>query len=212
MKPLFQLLSLIPAFLFLYGCSNKETKPAKTTIISSDSPGIKLQAKTENLYKDVDISPMDMSYYPDDYLKLKMANAISTPPIARVIYSRPHLQGRQLFRDVLKYGDRWRLGANESTELDLFTDAVIQGQKLKAGRYVLYCIPEPDKWNIIFNSNIDSWGLTQDTTKDITRFVIPVKKTANHLEYYTMLFEKTNTGAELLMAWDNLEARLPFRF
>ena len=65
---------------------------------------------------------------------------------------------------------------------------------------------------IIINSNIDSWGLHPDSTKDIARFIIPVKQTANHLEYFTMIFEKTSTGAELLMAWDNLEARLPFRF
>ena len=143
---------------------------------------------------------------------LKMSNTISTEPLARIIYSRPHLQGRQLFHGLLKYGEAWRLGANESTELDLYTDAFIQDKKIKAGRYVLYCIPEADHWAIIINSNIDSWGLHPDSTKDIVQFIIPLKQTANHLEYYTMIFEKTNTGAELLMAWDNLEARLPFRF
>jgi hypothetical protein len=117
-----------------------------------------------------------------------------------------------LFHDILKYSEHWRLGANESTELDLYADAVIQDKKIKAGRYILYCIPETDKWNIILNTNIDSWGLHQDTLKDIARFVISVKQTAHHLEYYTMMFEKTGNGAELLMAWDNLEARLPFRF
>jgi Protein of unknown function (DUF2911) len=204
---------IIISLLFFVACSNKENKPVENGIISSsDSSKIKAPGKKENPYKIVDISPMDMSYYPDDYPLQKMANAIKTPPLARVIYSRPHLQGRQLFQNLLKYGDLWRLGANESTELDMYTDAYIQDKKIKAGRYVLYCIPQPDNWTIIINSNIDSWGLHPDTTKDIAHFIIPVKQTANHLEYYTMIFEKTNTGAELLMAWDNLEARLPFRF
>jgi hypothetical protein len=212
MNPVSRLLSQICVLFFFTGCNQQENKPVEPHIVSNDSSGKKAPGKNENPYKIVDISPMDISYFPDDYPKLRMGNTISKPPLARVIYSRPHLQGRQLFHDVLHYGERWRMGANESTELELYTDAVIQDQKIKAGRYVLYCIPEPDKWNIIINSNIDSWGLQQDTTKDIARFIIPVKQTVNHLEYYTMIFEKSNTGAELLMAWDNLEARLPFRF
>ena len=207
-----RLLSLMSLLFFMTGCSNKENKPDETSSISKDSSRIRISGKNENPYAIVDISPMDMSYYPADYPKLKMAKVISTLPMARVVYSRPHLQGRRLFHDVLKYGEHWRLGANESTELDLYVDAVIQDKKIKAGRYVLYCIPEPDKWNIIINSNIDSWGLQQDTTKDIARFIIPVKQTTNHLEYFTMIFEKTSEGAELLMVWDNLEARLPFKF
>jgi hypothetical protein len=203
---------IIPLF-FLVACSNKENKPIENGLTSSkDSSKIKAPGKNENPYVIVDISPMDMSYYPAGYPKLKMAKAVSALPMARVVYSRPHLQGRQLFHNLLKYGDLWRLGANESTELDIYTDAYIQNKKIKAGRYVLYCIPQPDNWTIIINSNIDSWGLQPDSTKDIARFIIPVKQTANHLEYYTMIFEKTSNGADLLMAWDNLEARLPFRF
>lgn len=213
MRSLTRLYFIIILFLLLGACTHKENKPVENGIFSSkDSSKIKAPGKNENPYAIVDVSPMDMSYCPADYPKLKMAKAVGTLPLARVVYSRPHLQGRILFHDLLKYGEPWRLGANESTELDLYADAVIQDKKIKAGRYILYCIPETDKWTIIINANIDSWGLQQDTTKDIARFIIPVKQTANHLEYYTMIFEKSKDGAELLMAWDNLEARLPFRF
>jgi len=212
MRTEFKLFPLLSVLLLFTGCSNNKKSPVEANSVSKDSSRIITPGKNENPYAIVDVSPMDMTYYPADYPKMKMAKVISTAPMARVIYSRPHLQGRQLFHDLLKYGEHWRLGANESTELDLYVDAVIQDKKIKAGRYILYCIPEPDKWNIVINSYIDSWGLQQDTTKDIARFIIPVKQTANHLEYYTMIFEKTNDGAALLMAWDNLEARLPFRF
>jgi hypothetical protein len=104
------------------------------------------------------------------------------------------------------------LGANESTELQLYKDAVIQNKKVKAGRYVLYCIPEPDTWTIVLNSNIDSWGLVPDSTKDLFRFPVPVKKNQPNLEYFTLIFQKTDSGAELLMAWADLEALLPINF
>jgi hypothetical protein len=42
--------------------------------------------------------------------------------------------------------------------------------------------------------------------------VIPVNTIAGSIEYFTMVFEKTDTGADLLMAWDNAEARLPIGF
>jgi hypothetical protein len=206
------------AFLLLLGwgsCKNGEEKreaPVTKAASKEDSSNQARQQTTVNPYDPIDISPMDMSYYPADYPKLKMTRAISAPPFARVIYSRPHLQGRQLFHDLLKYGEPWRLGANESTEVQFYRDVTIQNKKVKAGRYVLYCIPHLYKWNIILNSNIDSWGLQPDSTKDIANFNVPVKQTNNHLEYFTMIFEKTDNGADLLMAWDNFEARLPINF
>jgi hypothetical protein len=199
--------------LLLSSCGGKDkTKETTTTIKPKDSTVIIRPQVTENPYAIVDVSPMDMSYFPVDYLKAKMATPTNQPPMARVIYSRPHLQGRHIFHEVLKYGEPWRLGANESTELDLYNDAVIQGKKVKAGRYVLYCIPQENDWTIILNGNIDSWGLKQEPSKDITRFTVPVNKTSNSLEYFTMVFLGRDKQAELLMAWDNVEAKLPISF
>lgn len=75
-----------------------------------------------------------------------------------------------------------------------------------------YCIPQADVWTIVLNSNIDSWGLVPDTTKDLFRFAIPVKQNHQHLEYFTMIFEKADEGAELFIAWGDVEARLPINF
>ena len=117
-----------------------------------------------NPYAGVDVSPMDMSYYPVDYPKTKMGNAAALP-LARVIYSRPHLQGRHIFQEVLNYDQPWRLGANEATELQLYADASIQDKKIKAGRYTLYAIPGTSNWTIILNNNIDAWGFTAGSLK-----------------------------------------------
>jgi len=62
------------------------------------------------------------------------------------------------------------------------------------------------------NNNIDSWGLQPDSTKDISRFDVLAKQNKSHLEYFTIVFEKIDTGAELVMAWDDWEARLPIQF
>lgn len=165
-----------------------------------------------NPFDPTDISPMDMSYFPEDYPQMKMAKTTTDQPKARVIYSRPHLGGRRLFQNLLNYNEPWRLGANEATEIDFYSAVTIQNKKIKSGRYILYCIPEKEKWTIVINSNIDSWGLHPDASKDIARFEVPVTTTTSSLEYFTMYFKGNKSGADLIMAWDFLEARLPVTF
>ncbi len=205
---------LVLSIIFISCNSGKDEKKENTTKKTTpDSINRILPAKPVNPYATVDISPMDMAYFPVDYPKLKMAGQLTAAkPHARVIYSRPHLEGRHIFKEVLKYGEPWRMGANESTELELYSEAVIQNKKIKAGRYILYCIPQPNEWTIVLNNNTDTWGLQQETSKDVARFTVPVKQTNNSLEYYTMIFEQAEKGANLLMAWDNVEVRLPFSF
>ena len=200
--------------LLFFSCENKKEKSNidVTNVAKEDSSVVVKREKSINSYAPVDVSPMDISYFPADYPKLKMSNSTTALPQARVIYSRPHLQSRKLFPDVLKYGEPWRLGANEATELDFYKEVIIQGKKIKAGRYILYCIPEQEKWTIVLNSNIDSWGLHADPSKDIARFIVPINLTSNSLEFFTMVFQPGAGSTDLLMAWDNVEARLPIQF
>ncbi len=200
--------------LLFFSCENKKEKSNNvvTDVAKEDSSVVVKREKSINSYAPVDVSPMDISYFPADYPKLKMSNSTTALPKARVIYSRPHLQGRKLFPDVLKYGEPWRLGANEATELDLYKEVTIQGKKIKAGRYILYSIPEQEKWTIVLNSNIDSWGLHANPSKDIARFIVPINITTNSLEFFTLIFQQGAGSTDLLMAWDNVEVRLPILF
>lgn len=205
----------VPVFMIicLFACNDEtETQAPAPAKDSSEQMKTVTPVNTYNPYAAVDISPMDMSYYPVDYPILKMSGKIEHRPLARVIYSRPHLQGRKLFKDVLKYGEPWRLGANEATEIEFFRDVTIQNKNMKAGRYVLYSIPKENEWTILFNSNIDTWGLKPDRKKDVAGFNIPVKKVAQPLEYFTIIFEDAEEGPNLLFAWDNIQARLPIKF
>src|SRR5678810_710894 len=68
---------------------------------------------------EVDKSPMDVSYYPNNYPILKIQNKATEPLVARILYSRPQKQGRKIFGELVEYGKVWRLGANEATEICL---------------------------------------------------------------------------------------------
>lgn len=202
--------------LFLSACKDKskptnENAQRDTTIVQNNTQPLPSQADSNSIDAEVDISPMDMSYFPPKYPQHKMAGTATTAPIMRIIYSRPHLQGRHLFEDIIKYGQTWRLGANEATELDLFQTVTIGDKKLQPGRYVLYAIPKAGYWTIVVNSDLDMWGLKQDSTQDIVHVQVPVTFYNPIMEYFTMVFEKTATGANLIIAWDDVVAKLPIK-
>jgi hypothetical protein len=46
----------------------------------------------------------------------------------------------------------------------------------------------------------------------VARFDVSVTKTNNSLEYFTMLFQTISKGCSLLIAWDDVEVRMPIQF
>jgi len=198
--------------LGLISCNDTDTarssnSTSKPKLLPKDSTIV--NGEMANPYVPVDVSPMDMAWLPVDYPKQTTGKSI---PVARIIYSRPHKQGRKIFGNLVKYGERWRLGANEATEIELFIPITIQGKTVPKGRYILYCIPETNSWTIVFNSNLFSWGLTLDPSKDLYRFTIPAEVKNQSVEYFSMVFQPSDSGADLVMAWDNVEARLPIQY
>jgi len=197
------------------GCAQKaDNKPGGETKLLRIPVSV-----NDSLFLSIDKSPMDMSYYPEDYPKQKMVTPDMANPVARVIYSRPQKNGRIIFADssvtenvIQHYGQDWRLGANEATEIEFFKEVSISGKKIAPGRYIIYCIPYADKWKIILNQNLYSWGLHIDKAKDIVEMEIPVIKNNVQIEYFTMLFQKSTYGCDLVMSWGDVKAVLSINF
>lgn len=169
--------------------------------------------KAQTKFPPVDKSPMDMSYYPNSYPVLKIQDKATEPLTARVIYSRPQKNGRTVFGELLQFGQVWRLGANEATEIEFYRPVRIGNTKIKKGRYTLYCIPYQDKWTLILNKETDTWGsFKYDEAKDIVRIDAPVQKQNDVLESFAMMFEKSVTGVNLVVGWDNNVVNFPIVF
>ena len=158
----------------------------------------------------LDKSPMDVSYFPNNYTLLKIQDKVPGPLEARVIYSRPQKNNRMIFGDLIEYGKVWRLGANEATEIEFFQNVKINNSTVKKGRYTLYTIPFETKWTIIFNRELDTWGsFKYDQKKDILRVDVPVEKRPEPVEAFSMYFEKSAKGFTLNSAWDSVKVSLP---
>ena len=159
----------------------------------------------------LDRSPMDMSYCPNNYPILKVQEKLKDSLIARVIYSRPGKNGRAIFCDLVEYGKVWRIGANEATEIEFFKNVVINRVKIKKGRYTLFAIPYENKWTIIINKEVDTWGaFMYNPKKDIVRIDVPVENIAQTTETFSIYFDLSNKAALMNVLWDNVKVAVPF--
>ncbi len=168
-------------------------------------------------FPSIDKSPMDMAYYPSRVAFRAFGKTDAeknAKPIIRLIYSRPMKNNRVVFGELIKYGEIWRVGANESTEVMFFQDVTVNGTKLKAGRYTLYAMPSKDSWEVYFSTDTDGWGhySFKPEVSTVAKITVPTKKTESTIEALSIVFVAADKGADMLIAWDDTMVSVPIEF
>ncbi len=131
----------------------------------------------------------------------------------KIVYSQPQKRGRDIFGSLVPYGQLWRTGANEATEITLTHDMIVNDLLLKAGTYSIFTIPYEDHWTIIINRELGLWGSYNYKPRfDVMRFDVPVSINNVNFEAFTMTFHQRNELADLLIMWDNIKVVVPFKF
>lgn len=177
----------------------------KSTIIASAAFAFTVLLSTNasaQKFPDLDKSSMDVAAFPTDY---KISDKL-----VKVTYSRPLLKGRSL-SELAPDGKVWRTGANEATEITLYTDMKLGGKTVKAGTYTLYAIPAKDNYTIIINKDLNVWGsYFYKEANDVARVIVPVTTAADSLEALSMVFTPSDNGVVLNMGWDKVRVAVPF--
>jgi hypothetical protein len=145
----------------------------------------------------------------------------------RVVYNRPYKRGRNnIFGTkesgaLVPFGERWRTGASEATEITVTNDVLVAGKKLPAGNYSLSTTPGPDTWTVHFNSRLglDGLGIFANNTftpvdlapTDVLVISLPSTQLPEdkEVDQLTFTFEKSGAGADLVMRWIRTELRVP---
>ena len=147
----------------------------------------------------------------------------------RVVYGQPYKRDRDnIFGTkesgaLVPYGEVWRTGANEATEITVTKDVTIAGKKLAAGTYSLFTTPGVESWKFHFNSllGLDGTGHFDPVAEKFTPADLPKNDVlvveaksvalavANEVDQLTFEFEKTAAGADLILRWIRTEVRLP---
>jgi hypothetical protein len=159
----------------------------------------------------LDESPMDMAYFPDNFAHDRKSGEKA---IARVIYSRPRKNGREVFGKLVPYGKVWRTGANEATEIKFYQDVDLGGKKVRAGTYSLFTIPGEKEWTVILNTDLDYWGAYSYNAKnDVVRIVVPASPLQDNVEHFAIRFEEKGAKrAAMKLTWEKTALEVPFAF
>lgn len=128
----------------------------------------------------------------------------------KVYYARPSKRGREIFGKLVPYGEVWRTGANQATEIVFSKDVTFGGKAVKAGRYALFTIPTKDKWTVILSSKLSQWGsFSYNAKDDVVRTEVVPTAQKEVTEMFTIKLDKADKGASLMMMWDQTSVAVP---
>jgi Protein of unknown function (DUF2911) len=117
-------------------------------------------------------------------------------------YGSPSVKGRAIWGELVPYGEAWRAGANEATTFETDKEITVEGQKLPAGKYAFFVIPEKDAATIVFNKEWKQWGAYKmDPKQDQLRVKVTPKKSASLTEKLVYKINKDN----VTLSWENLD-------
>lgn len=127
-------------------------------------------------------------------------------------YSRPGVKEREIFGQLVPYGELWRTGANRNTMISFDSPVSIAGELLDPGTYSILTIPEEDHWTIIFNQNTEMWGTgSYSEDQDVLRTEAPVQE-SDFTETFTISINNIrNESAHLVMEWAGVKVEVPMK-
>ena len=131
-----------------------------------------------------------------------------------VTYNRPSVRGRLIFgpkeQNALQpFGEYWRLGANEATEITFNRDVQFNGSRVPGGTYRMYAIPGSGSFEIVLNSELGKSGSNEpDTSKDILRTKVSTEKTTS-VEQFTISLAPEGDGINMVFEWSDTRFVVP---
>ncbi|MDB5061359.1 MAG: hypothetical protein JWP67_1202 [Mucilaginibacter sp.] len=122
-----------------------------------------------------------------------------------VTYSRPNVKGRKIFGGINPYGEVWRTGANAATVITFNENVIVEGNKVPAGTYSLFSIPDEKMWTIILNKTSKQWGAySYKQADDLLRFKVKPVEVKEKRETLTMQFANSTTKTtDFYIVWDH---------
>lgn len=128
-----------------------------------------------------------------------------------IVYGRPLKRGRAVWGNVVPWGQPWRTGANNATQLTTTADLIFGTTVVPAGKYTLWSLPTPTGTQLIINSQTGQWGTQYDQARDVVRLDMTQTMLTNPVEQFTISVIPGSAGGALRLAWDNREFSIPFR-
>ena len=194
----FGTLAIAACFLVFSAC----TQPAQTE--ESEAAEVEQEAEeaeAEEPEKEAPASP-----------RAKIESASDNVTVT-IDWGSPAVKGRKIWGGLEPYGEVWRAGANETTNITFSADVTIGDTNVSAGTYGMFIIPmEEGDWTVILNTSYDReehgiWGsMGYSDENDVVRVnVTPtwVDEVEERLKY-----DATDDAIEF--AWEKVRLSVPY--
>lgn len=133
----------------------------------------------------------------------------------KITYCRPSVRDRLIFGtaedDALQpYGQYWRLGANEATEITFNQNVLLVDQEIQKGTYRMYAIPDKNYFELKLNNELGEWGAFEpDSAQDLVSIQVPAND-SEHTEQFTISLEPLyDNSIKAIFEWSTVELELP---
>ena len=115
-------------------------------------------------------------------------------------YCAPSVKGRKIWGELVPYDKIWRAGANDATTIEFGKDISIQNNKLPAGKYSFFVIPNKEKCTLIFNNDFKQWG-SYNYSMDKDQLRIDVRPILNSKGIEKLVYEISDKT--IYLKWSN---------
>lgn len=121
-------------------------------------------------------------------------------------YNSVGIKGREIWGELVPFGKVWRTGANKNTTITFSDDVLINGNKLKAGKYGFHTIPGEEEWTLIFSNFSEAWGsYFYDESEDALRVKVMAEPMNSKYEWMKFSFsDYTDTSVNVALKWAHL--------
>jgi hypothetical protein len=144
----------------------------------------------------------------------------------KVTYGRPYMRGRAVFGDpadgkayLVPFGQLWRTGANEATEITVTGPVSVAGKRLPAGTYSVFTVPGARNWEIRFHRGLGMDGTgrlaggafteTYDPAQDVLTVQVASESLPEPVDQFTIAFEEGTAGSHMVLSWERTQVRIP---
>lgn len=141
-----------------------------------------------------------------------VSQVVGLEPIT-ITYHSPGVKEREIWGELVPFGQNWRAGANDKTTIEFGDDVVIEGETLEAGVYGFYVLPvSRSQWQLVFNSSSVGSPNEFEEAKDALRVTVAPEEAPfrERLRYSVENFtDWPPFTAEIVLHWERLRVVLP---
>lgn len=175
-----------------------------------------LLAQGESKWPDIDKSALDVAYFPQGaaWTNYMEGEAAEVEPKIKVVFSRPKVNGRDIFGTLVPYGKEWRLGANEATLITFYQPVRIGESSLGAGTYSAFAEVNESNWTFHLSSETNIWGnANRDMDKTVASITVPSEKMSYDREEMAITFQEIDDmETHMIVEWENTRAKMPINY